>query len=98
MLWSTNKEASAGSDVLGSSVPRTRQQQGNTPDPLIAGKEFGTFFQLHAAAQRWNNYWKESSLLMSSCSELLHGKTPRPYYTRDLFTSRVVRGSAVILH
>jgi hypothetical protein len=92
------KEASAGSDVVGGSVLRARPQQENTPDPLIVGKGFETSFPLHAAVQRWNNYWKEFSLLMFSCSGFLHGKTPHPYYTRDLFTSRVLRRSAVILH
>jgi hypothetical protein len=98
MLWSTNKDASAGSHMPGSSALLTRQQQRNVPASLIVHEGFETFFPLHAAAQRWNNYWKESSLLMFLWSEFLYGKTPRPYYTRDLFTSRALRGSAVIPH
>jgi hypothetical protein len=78
MLWSTNWEASAGSHMPGSSALLTRQKQRNVPASLIVDEGFESFFPLHAYAQRWNNYRKELSLLMFSCSDFLHGNTPRP--------------------
>ena len=98
MLWSTDAKASAACGLPGCCPLFTHQQQRCTPIPLIVDKEFETFFPLHAAVQHCDNRWKKPSLLKFSCSGFLHGKTPRPYHTGDLFTSRVKRGSAMIFH
>ena len=98
MLWNTDKGILAGVIMSGCCSRWSRPRQENTPVPLILGKEFETLPPLHAAEQYRKNDLNERSLLMFTGIEFLHGKTSRPYDTRDLFTSRVLRGSAAILY